>query len=593
MTKTVGTWILFFTLCLSNGFGQTSSFTKGKITNSKNLYRENMFIHYNAPVLLTGEYLYYSIYSINAKMKELSTFSKIGYVELIGEDTNVIFKHKIKLTDGLGQGEFFIPVTVSSGSYKLIGYTQWMKNSGKNYFFQADIGIINPFKNNQESILKHIEIAQINTGPDSNIPDVIGVRENTPPLSLKPNKKIFQKRNLAHLNINVHEKNMIQGNYSISIRKMDSIEGPLTLNAQEYIISQDKENIGDKKTLSGQMYLPELRGELISGKIIPKEANFPLIEEKLALSIPGEQFVLKLSRTDKKGAFYFNLNQEYKNSHASIQILGKNKNNYRIQLNKQSAVNYDDLIFKTFTITPKMKNLILERSVYNQVENAFAEMKPDTIQYKDAIVPIYRKFSNVYNLDDYTRFSTIRETVSEIIEHVWVQRSTDGEDVFQVRGDEDTTDSNFLPLVTVDGMLIQNHGDVIDFNARKLKKISISRSECVINSITYKGVIAIETIEGDFFEGFKKDYITTIELFPPLTAKKYFHQEYNAETKSTTQQIPDFRQQLLWLPQLILESDKTKIDFFTSDVAGKYEICLEGFTSKGNPISVKETFMVE
>lgn len=593
MTKTVGIWVLFFTFCLSNIYGQLSAFDNGKIINSKNPYREYMFIHNNASVLLTGEYLYYSVYSINAKTRELSTFSKIGYVELVGEDANVIFRHKIKLTNGLGQGEFFIPVTVPSGNYMLIGYTQWMKNNEKNYFFQSDIGIINPFQNNQGPIVKLSKASGTKVPNDKTKTRFKGIQEETEIFKLGINKKIFKKREQGVLTINALSENGTRGNYSISIRKVDSIGESLRPTAREHVLAHKTQGSKEIDTIGRQKHLPELRGELISGRIIPKDSNFFATEEKLAFSIPGKQFMLKLTKTDKQGRFYFNINESYKKGSALVQILGENRDKYKIEFSEQRPVNYENLEFNTLTITPEMENLILKRSIHNQIENAFVEVRPDTIKQTESILPIYRRFSQVYDLDDYTRFSTIRETVSEVIEHVWIKKGMDGEDIFQVRGYENHIASNFLPLVLVDGILIQHHSDVIDLDARNIKRINVSRKECVINSVIYKGIIAMETIRDDFSKSFRKDYIKLIELFPSLPAKNYFDQKYDATAKSTTVQIPDFRQQLMWLPNLEMTSLKFTTDFYTSDIGGNYEIYLEGFTVDGKPVSIKETFKVE
>ena len=122
------------------------------LNNDISFYRdvpqEKLFVHINTSFLLTGEHLYYKAYCINTKTNKLSDLSKIAYVELISSDKTQIFKHKIKLESGHGQGDFFIPKSILSGNYKLIAYTQWMRNSGAKFFFQNDISIINPFNEN-------------------------------------------------------------------------------------------------------------------------------------------------------------------------------------------------------------------------------------------------------------------------------------------------------------------------------------------------------------------------------------------------------------------------------------------------------------
>ena len=340
-------------------------------------------------------------------------------------------------------------------------------------------------------------------------------------------------------------------------------------------------------------YLPELRGELVSGKIIPKDPNYALKEEVIAFSIPGENFILKLARTNNAGEFYFNLNLDYSNNDGFVQVLGENRNKYEMQLKELPSINHKNLNFNKLIVAPEMEDLILKRSVYNQIENAFIEVKTDSIKTSQQTLPIYRSFPISYDLDDFTRFSTVRETASEILEHVWVSKNNDGEEVFEVRGKDGNVDIGFLPLVMLDGVLVQRHADIIDFDAKKIKRINISRDECVVNSIIYKGIIAMESIEGDSHQSIRKDYLNTFKLFSPLPKKKYFNQRYNSNNREFSKQVPDFRQQLLWIPQLALNGNKTKIDFYASDVPGSYEIKIEGFTFTGTPVSLKEIIEVQ
>ncbi|WP_420400164.1 hypothetical protein [Flagellimonas sp.] len=559
---------------------------------SENNHQETVYLHHNKSLLFAGEQLYYKVYALKSESNTLSTFSKMAYVELIGENGELVFRHKIRLKNGVGQGEFFIPVTVPSGNYKLIGYTQWMKNFGLNHFYKSDIGLINPFQSNQEAIVQN---NQDSIPPSTKTTEHTDLQENLEPnpfFSFELSKKEFRTRERGSLIVRSLQKGTPKGSYSISIRKVDSLGGPQPSSAQLYVKKHNSQSELKHSSLNPN-YLPELRGELISGTITPKDPSFAMEEEEMALSIPGKQFVLKLTRTNSAGEFYFNLNQAYLNSKAYVQILGENRDKYNLQITEQPAIDYGAVQFNKLQISPKMTDLILKRSVHNQVENAFIELKQDTIMPIIQTLPIYRTFSKIYDLDDYTRFSTVRETASEVLEHVWVSKQNDGQEVLKVRSGEDDVASNLLPLVLMDGLLIQNHSDVIDFDAKRIKRIHISREDCVVNSIIYNGIIAMETLEGSFPGEFSRDYIKDVELFAPLPIKKYFNQKYQQATRPNTDQIPDFREQLLWLPQVVLESDTPPIEFYTSDVVGNYEVSFEGFTEQGNPISWKETFVVK
>ena len=81
-------------------------------------------------------------------------------------------------------------------------------------------------------------------------------------------------------------------------------------------------------------------------------------------------------------------------------------------------------------------------------------------------------------------------------------------------------------------------------------------------------------------------------MFEPQKNKIYFKQDYDLDTNNKWNRIPDFRRQLLWVPSITLK-DTEVIEMYTSDVIGDYRICLEGFSSKGVPITVSKTFHVE
>ena len=73
---------------------------------------------------------------------------------------------------------------------------------------------------------------------------------------------------------------------------------------------------------------------------------------------------------------------------------------------------------------------------------------------------------------------------------------------------------------------------------------------------------------------------------PILPQKQYFFQRH----KINNQRVPDYRTQLYWNPNLNLT--KKQFSFYTSDVKGKFEIDIQGFTKNGKFISEKKTFDV-
>jgi len=466
-----------------------------------------------------------------------------------------------------------------------------MRNEGNNYFYQEDISIVNPFKENQKAVLKVEESRKVisNIYNKQKIKEVIS-KYKSDFLELRLTTNNFKKREKVSLKIHSLKNENSFGEYSISIRKIDTFNTLSRKTATTYSFLYPKKQLTSQVN-KGSVFLPELKGELLSGKVLLKETQKPAVNIKVTLSIPENRYVLKFATTNNLGEFNFNLEMEYESSNVVIQVLGDNRRKYELLLSKQLPLNYDKLTFTNYNLESIPKDLLLEYSIQNQIENAYLGMKKDTIS---SIKPLQELFNTNlgedYILDDYTRFSTIKETVLEIVKSVWISRKK-GNYIFHMRNKELYEKNVFLPLVIVDGFLIQNFNELVNYNAKKVKKINVIEDKFTFDSYTYQGVISIETFDKNYERGFSDSYIKNIKLFKVLSPINYFNQVYDGSNK--LDRIPDYRRQLLWKPNLSLNKKETIITFYTPDNKGDYEISLEGFNSEGNPISLRKIISVK
>lgn len=571
--------IVFFFLLITasfNFFGQTK-INDNEYEAFKSLPQESIFIHANTNFILTGEKLLYKAYAINLSTKSNSSLSKIAYVELINEHKESVLKQKIRLTNGIGKGDIFITSEIETGTYKLIGYTEWMKN--KNLFFQESITIINPFSGKIVSIKDEPEAEGT-----SNVKENKALADNSlVNLSLK--EDTFGKREKVVLNLSSKNEEKIAGDFSISVRQVNASKENEKQNAT--LFSEDLSKIkATPNNYSKTIYLPEFRGELISGKI--EAANYPIENVRIGLSLIQKNGIYKITNTDKNGLFYFNISEKYDSEKAYFQILDGNKEGYSIKILESKNLNFDKLVFNPIEMDRKTNDLILERTAHIQIENAFNELKQDPIVEHQSIKNVYENKFTTINLDDFTRFKTIRETMVEIIPNSWVTKNGD-DYTFHVRDYNKTINYNSAPLLLIDGYIITNPNELINFSAKKVSKISISQEIFKFNSKVYEGVIRFETYKGDYTPIITKGVIET-SITKPIASKKYYSQVYT-DNSDTFKRIPDYRTQLLWQPNLDL--NQQEISFFTSDVSGDFEISIEGFTSEGTPLSIKKMISVK
>ncbi|GAB5475848.1 MAG: hypothetical protein Mars2KO_39470 [Maribacter sp.] len=547
--------------------------------------KETVFIHFNDALLLSGEYLYYSFFCLESQNLTPSPVSKIGYVTMLGKNNKLVFQQKIKLNHGAGQGDFFVPADIPTGHYKLIGHTRWMQNQGQSSFFVDDLIIINPYQALPEAQASP-STGIISLSKADSLAETDLSKETSDFRILLP-KSTYGKRQRVRFTIEQLDRNIV-GVLSISVRKKGTITVPFQkTRAQSFKSSKDT---GFLKT-NAIVSLPELRGELISGRIMNTEDSTLVTDRDVSLSIPGNRGTVNISRSNDQGLFYFNLDRGYRSDQLILDLIGEKNEQFDIQLTPSSIVP-EFVDFKNVTLSQNLNRTLEQRSIRNQIENAFFEQKADSAIGSIYIPPAYKEFQERYTLDDYTRFTTLEETIVEIIEDVVVRKRKDRYDL-RIRGNNQFfIEASDQPLILIDNILVQNTSRVFQYDIKKMEQINVSRKEFYIGPKKYQGVFSIQTKSGDYTVQNNNNGPFIYKIAGPISKKTYFEQEYSKVPSKKETHTADFRQQLLWLPQHKIKATET-FEFFTSDNLGTYEISVEGFTENGKPVSLLAQIQIE
>ncbi|GAA3764073.1 hypothetical protein GCM10022423_15030 [Flavobacterium ginsengiterrae] len=541
---------------------------------------ETIFIHPNATTLISGETLLYKVYCLKSD-KTPSNISKVAYVELVDDTKKSVFKTKISLQNASGQGDYFIPTTLKTGSYKLIGYTNWMLNKASTELFQLNINIVNPYKVDEKTVAANI------LANGSNNADEVLTNEN---VSLKLNKKMFSNRELVDLKIQSSNNNFVDGTYSLSVRKLDNIPTQNHISAVKFSSNTSYPVVLDLQKQDQKIILPEVRGEIISGKISAKNNSDKIENISVGLSIPGKSFAFEVVKTDRDGNFIFNVSKTFFTSNIVIQIIDEKANNYDVAVNNGPEIDYSKISFeKDSKLSYTFKESLLERSISSQVENAYYHKKVDNIEKAPTSESFYYPIAKEYILDDYTRFKTLKETITEVVVEVYSKQKDDKTYLH-------VNDPSIFPqlpesaLVLVDGLYLENQNDLLTYNMKNVYKIELIVGRYYVGSKSFNGLISFTTFDKDFKSTQTGSFIAKPTVLRPQPKKIYNKVKY--ENAADNERIPDFRNQLLWNPDVQLNQD-SETSFYTSDLSGTFEIRLEGFTKNGIPVSIKEKIEVQ
>ncbi|MBE8725294.1 hypothetical protein C4F50_10080 [Flavobacterium sp. KB82] len=549
-------------------FGQISIAQKsnslGELNQIDQKLNESIYVSTNSNSYLIGETILYKIFCIDKITNSTKTNSKVAYLQLIDSNKKSVFTHKIFLQNGVGNGDFFLPTTLETGSYKLIGYTNWMLNKGIESFFSADLYIVNPYKEspNYPMIQKEFTVDQTTADPN---------------ISFDLKTKHYQTRQQVTLGVKQQSEDIFNGKYMISVRKTD---GFLSQNKTGFKPKTE----GNSEIKNTNFYMPEVRGELISGKITSHASDVK--NKKVAFSIIDKNPELKFTKTDDNGRFMFNLEKSNSGANIIIQVIEENKQDFTIEVDKPAAIDFSNLQFAASQFTPEFKNNITERLVSSQIENAYYNIKKDSILNPKDSVPFYGSLSTEFILDDYTRFKTMSETFTEILKGVEHSKTKDGYSIHIY--DYDPNYESSLPvLVVIDGFVIEDLNELFAYDPRKVEKINVVRGMYYYGSKSFSGLIVLTSKDGSFETTSKGNFIAKPSILRPENKKMYYQPDYAANKND---RIPDYRHQLLWKPEVNLKN--SNFSFYTSDVSGKFEIVLEGFSESGKPVFIRDYFEV-
>lgn len=146
MNKNLNLALLSLLILAGTAQGQHSD----TLVNRFKKYRENtlqekIYAHIDRTFYLTGETLWFKVYNVDGTLHQPVDVSKVAYAEVLDAANFAVLQAKIELDQGMGNGSFFIPASLSSGNYRLRVYTGWMKNFLPEYYFDQHITIVNPF----------------------------------------------------------------------------------------------------------------------------------------------------------------------------------------------------------------------------------------------------------------------------------------------------------------------------------------------------------------------------------------------------------------------------------------------------------------
>lgn len=158
-----------------------------------------------------------------------------------------------------------------------------------------------------------------------------------------------------------------------------------------------------------------------------------------------------------------------------------------------------------------------------------------------------------------------------------------------VSGDDISIRGEGNPLFLVDG-LETDWAEINYIPMADIDKIEILKGPpgtTAFGSRGANGVISVFTRTGDV--AFRNEFVRNVRgrITPRVTgfkqAREFYAPEYPLhKLDELSDQKPDYRPTMYWNPDVLFKEGKATVDFYTSDMTGKFKVILEGISKGGN-----------
>jgi hypothetical protein len=340
-------------------------------------------------------------------------------------------------------------------------------------------------------------------------------------------------------------------------------------------------------------FAPEYLGHIITGQVVNTKTGMAEKKIQSYLSIPGTRTQFTVCTSDSNGNVKFEMPGMFGSSEIIVQTNTSTDSLFRVDITNPFSDQFAAANIPEFVPTPKYPATMLDQSISMQVQNIYAGDKLNhTVYPVTDTSSFYKSPTNVYLLDNYTRFATMEEVLREYVANMIVKKNNGVFylPLFNISANE-MFDQN--PLILLDGVPVFDINKFMGYDPLKIKKLEVLNKRYFSGDSYFDGIMNFTTYKGDL-SGFELDPHAVVMDYEGLQVQREFYAPVYENEQQLSSHVPDFRSLLYWSPGIITgKTGEQKITFYTSDLPGKYIAVLQGNTSTGTYASKSITFEVK
>lgn len=336
-------------------------------------------------------------------------------------------------------------------------------------------------------------------------------------------------------------------------------------------------------------FLPDLYGPSISGAVVRTDENDgPVQNVKLHFSLLGDQPDYFATITDAFGKFVVSIPVRTGLQELIVTPEVPGNGLVEVRIDQDFDADFPPIPAVPFTLSDGEREVATQMVRNMQLSEAFNKsVFPEVIRVDPAPVLFYGSAIHSINLDDFIDLPTLEEVFINLVSTVTVVKRKNNTTL--ITHSDNPTSEFYGPLIMIDQISVFDHNKVISIAPDKVRRIDVINDVYVKGSMTYGSVINIITREGDMAGidlpagSYFFDYLA---LHPAGTAIE--------RIPATGDLVPDSRNTLLWIPDLVLERGMAEeIVFKAPAYPGEYVVLVRCMARPGEVLSVTARFVVE
>ena len=511
-------------------------------------------------------------------------WSRVLYVELVSADGLSMARGKYQVNDGKASGEIHIPSNLISGNYFLRTYTRWMRNRGPESYCYVPLRIVNPHRS---EVQKGIGPPEADARLKS--PSVLSssLDFETHPSSYESGERVTMRLPLPGSGF----QDGIRGCLTVVPSKARPTTHQWEVEPEKPAADEELTGAytGDSTRDFQVNFLPDKYGPSLSGSLVyPGGSDLSSSETRIHFTLMGDNPGYLVCRPDASGRFAVALPFLSGNLELFVQPENIDGNTVEVRVDREFDQRQLSLPVLAFDLSEQDREAatIMARNV--QLSNIYEDAVP--VVDKDSAaneIHFYGSPTLSVDLDRYVLLPTLEEVFLNLVPSVTpvTRRKRNSLQI----DTENPTLALFSPLVMVDQVPVFDIDKFMSVAPSKIKSIDVIEDVYVKGNLRFGGLINLLSRDGDMAGIDLPDnsfFIDYQAIHPPAKT--------GMEGIVESEGMPDTRNTLLWLPDMVLEEDNPfTLSFTTPMYPGEYVVLFRGQGPGGESIVAETTFEVK